>query len=434
MSNTQEHIVFLGIGGIGMSAIARHYLRLGVPVFGYDKVPTPLTDALIAEGAILCFDENTAHYPGWDASTTTLIFTPALPNSLLWFDFFKDFRCIKRAEALGQIAQSGRCLAVAGTHGKTSTSAILLHVLTEAGLDPTAFIGGILTDSGTNYRLGNSDLIIVEADEFDRSFLHLHPWAAAVTTTDEDHLDIYGDGGALLETFDAFVGQVSGPTFTATALQHTTRVGSNGTHCWASDTRPNQGAYHFTLHLGGEQHPTSLQMPGRHNIYNAVLAASLAHEAGASAAQIAAALPSFQGIKRRFEFHLHRPVVLIEDYAHHPTELEALLDSIDELYPTGKVTIVFQPHLFSRTRDFMEGFKNQLSRAEHCLLLPIYPARELPIEGVSSEVLAAGISGAAVVQKDDLPRTLLEANSDVVLLVGAGDIGHLVAPVKAALQ
>ncbi|MCP3885913.1 MAG: UDP-N-acetylmuramate--L-alanine ligase, partial [Propionibacteriaceae bacterium] len=186
--------------------------------------------------------------------------------------------------------------------------------------------------------------------EFDRSFLHLHPWAAAVTTTDEDHLDIYGDSGALLETFDAFVGQVSGPTFTATDLQHTTRVGSDGSHCWASDIRPNQGAYHFTLHLGGEQHTTSLQMPGRHNIYNAVLAASLAHGAGASPAQIAAALPSFQGIKRRFEFHLHRPVVLIEDYAHHPTELEALLDSIDELYPTGKVTIVFQPHLFSRTR------------------------------------------------------------------------------------
>ena len=433
MSNTQEHIVFLGIGGIGMSAIARHYLRLGVPVFGYDKVRTPLSDALEAEGAVVCFDENPAHYPGWDASTTTVIYTPALPETLEWFAFFKDFRCIKRAEALGNIASKGRCLAVAGTHGKTSTSAILVHVLTEAGLDPTAFIGGIMTGSGTNYRLGNSDLVIVEADEFDRSFLHLHPWAAAVTTTDEDHLDIYGDSGALLETFDAFVRQVTGPTFSAAPLESITTVGDIGSHCWASEITPAQGAYHFTLNLGEEQHKTSLQMPGRHNIYNAVLAAALAHTAGATPAQIAQALPSFQGIKRRFEFHLQSPVVLIEDYAHHPTELKALLDSIDELYPTQKITMVFQPHLFSRTRDFQDGFKNQLSRTEQCLLLPIYPARELPIEGITSEVLAAGISGASVVQKDTLVPTLLASDSDVILLVGAGDIGQLVAPLKSAL-
>ena len=434
MNNRQEHIVFLGIGGIGMSAIARHYLRLGVPVFGYDKVRTPLTDALASEGALLCFDEDTSNYPGWDPASTTVIYTPALPADLIWFDYFKEFRCIKRAEALGNIANQGRCLAVAGTHGKTSTSAMLVHLLTEAGLDPTAFIGGIMTASGTNYRLGNSDLVIVEADEFDRSFLHLHPWAAAVTTTDEDHLDIYGNGGALLETFNDFVDQVTGPVFTATDLEKTTPVGSEGSHCWASDIEPKQGAYHFTLHLNSEAHRTSLKMPGRHNIYNAVLAASLAHAAGASPNDIAEALPRFQGIKRRFEFHLHQPLVLIEDYAHHPTELEALLDSIDELYPTQKIALVFQPHLYSRTRDFMDGFKYQLSRTEQCFILPIYPARELPIEGITSEVLAAGISGGAVVEKEALIETLLSSDCEVILMVGAGDIGNLVAPLKDALQ
>ena len=413
-----------------MSALARHYLRSGTPVFGYDKVETELTQALEREGAIICYDERLDRYPGWPPEETTVIYTPALPPSLSWMHYFKPFGMIKRAEALGQIANQGRGLAVAGTHGKTSTSAILVHILTESGLDPTAFIGGIMSNSGTNYRLGNSDLVVVEADEFDRSFLHLHPHAAAITTTDADHLDIYSDPEDLLQTFAAFRDQNSGPTFTATGLEGCTPVGTPGTHAWAENIRPEQGAYAFDLHLGERSEPTKLHMPGRHNVSNAVLAASLAHHVGASLEQIAGALPSFQGIKRRFEFHSFEPKVIIEDYAHHPTELAALMDSVNELYPEGKVAMVFQPHLYSRTRDFMDGFKNELSRADQCYILPIYPARELPISGITSDVLAAGISGAEVVQKEDLVSTLKAYDPAVILMVGAGDIGQWVAPVK----
>lgn len=426
-------MVFLGIGGIGMSAIARHYLRSGIPVFGYDKTESELTRALAKEGAIITYDFDPALYPGWSAEDTSVIYTPALPSSLGWFEFFSGFETIKRAEALGRIANQGKCLAVGGTHGKTSTSAMLVHLLTECGMDPTAFIGGIMTGTGTNYRLGNSDLVVVEADEFDRSFLHLQPWAAAITTIDEDHLDIYDGRDDLLETFNLFNEAVQGPTFTGTILGNTTAIGTEGSHCWAGDVRPANGAYSFTLNLAGENEAASLRMPGRHNIYNALLAASLAHYAGASVKDIAKALASFEGIKRRFEYHLEEPRVVIEDYAHHPTEIEALMDSMDEFYPNKKIALVFQPHLYSRTRDFMEGFKNQLSRAEKCYLLPIYPARELPIEGITSQVLASGISGAQVVAKEQLTSILLQSDAEVILFVGAGDIGLLVEPFKAAL-
>ena len=430
VNNAKSHIVFLGIGGIGMSALARHYLRRGTPVFGYDKVETELTQALEEEGAIICYDERLDRYPGWSPEETTVIYTPALPQTLSWMRYFQPFGMIKRAEALGQIANSGRGLAVAGTHGKTSTSAILVHILTEVGLDPTAFIGGIMSNTGTNYRLGNSDLVVVEADEFDRSFLHLHPHASAITTTDADHLDIYSDPEDLLQTFAAFRDQNSGPTFTATGLEGTTEVGRPGSHAWATDIQPQHGAYSFTLHLGERSEPTKLHMPGRHNVSNAVLAASLAAHVGATLEDIARALPTFQGIKRRFEFHSFEPVVIIEDYAHHPTEIAALMDSINELYPEGKVALVFQPHLFTRTRDFIDGFQYQLSRADQCFILPIYPARELPIEGVTSEVLAGGISGAQSVQKEALIPALKAYAPDVILMVGAGDIGQWVAPVK----
>jgi len=310
--------VFLGIGGIGMSAIARHYLNKGVPVFGYDKVRTKLTDELTAEGAIITYKDDAKDYPGWAAEHTTVIYTPAMPQGLGWLEFFKDFGMIKRAEALGFLANSARCLAIAGTHGKTSTSAMLLHILTVAGEDPTGFIGGIMSESGTNYRLGEGPWVVVEADEFDRSFMHLHPEAAAVTTVDADHLDIYGDAGELTRTFEAFLGQVSGPTFTGANLQPSESVLGEGAKVHAKDVRPANGAYEFTLVVDGVEHPTSLKMPGAHNVYNATLAAALAQYAGVDGAKIAEALSSFKGIKRRFEFHCEEPVI-IEDYAHHPT-------------------------------------------------------------------------------------------------------------------
>ena len=431
MTALNSHMVFIGIGGIGMSAIARHCLRQGKPVFGYDKVRTKLTAELEGEGAIITYEEDLNDYPGWSANETTVVYTPAIPATNVWMIYFQDFNPIKRSEALAIVANAMRCLAVAGTHGKTSTSALLTHILTEAGLDPTAFIGGIMTETGTNYRLGNGPWAVVEADEFDRSFLKLYPEAAAITTVDADHLDIYGDESMLIDAFDSFRAQVTMTVFTPTVMEQTVFVGNEGSHAWASAVTPRNGAFCFNLHLAGEEVQTALHMPGHHNVSNAVLASSLAHYAGVNLDTIGDAIKSFAGIKRRFEYHLASPIALIEDYAHHPTEISALLNSVKALYPEDKICLCFQPHLYSRTRDFMDGFAKTLGLADHILLLPIYPARELPIEGITSEVLAGKIPNAIVVQKDSLARAAKNTNASVVLVVGAGDIGDLVPDLKA---
>ena len=434
MIKKHSHIVFIGIGGIGMSALARHFLHQNIPVFGFDRTKTELTEALEKEGALLCYTEDVSAYPGWPEAETTVIYTPAIASTHPWRLFFETYEPIKRAAALGQLTKGYKTLAVAGTHGKTSTSAMLTHLLTSAGLDPTAFIGGILSASGTNYRLGNGPWMIVEADEFDRSFLHLHPNAAAITTADADHLDIYDDETDLNNTFDAFIQQVEGPTFSGTTLKETTAVGSAGNHSLATDIRAHEGAYAFTLHLGNDKFETKLFMPGKHNVYNAVLAAALAHHAGVSLEQIAAALPTFEGIKRRFEYHLKGNTTLIEDYAHHPTELKALIDSLDEMYPEKNILLCFQPHLYSRTADFFDGFVSQLKRVHRCILLPIYAAREQPIEGINSEALAEKIPSALTCTAAALPELVANSRCDVVLIVGAGDIGHTVPQVKAVLR
>ena len=417
-----------------MSAFARHFLHQNIPVFGFVRTTTALTEALAKEGAILCHTEDVAAYPGWPEAETTVIYTPAIASTHPWRLFFKTYKPIKRAAALGQLTKGYKTLAVAGTHGKTSTSAILTHLLSSAGLDPTAFIGGILSASGTNYRLGNGPWMIVEADEFDRSFLHLHPTAAAITTADADHLDIYDDETDLNNTFDAFIQQVEGPTFTGTSLRRTTAVGSTGNHSFATNIRANQGAYSFTLHLGNDHCETNLFMPGKHNVYNAVLAAALAHHAGVSLVQIAAALPTFEGIQRRFEYHLKGKTTLIEDYAHHPTELKALIDSVDEMYPEKNILLCFQPHLYSRTRDFFDGFVTQLKRVHRCILLPIYAAREHPIEGIDSTALATQIPGAKTCNLGALHEAVRKEKCAVVLVVGAGDIGDTIPQLKAVLR
>ena len=417
-----------------MSALARHFLHQNIPVFGFDRTKTALTEALAKEGAILCYTEDVAAYPGWPEAETTVIYTPAIASTHPWRLFFKTYKPIKRAAALGQLTKGYKTLAVAGTHGKTSTSAILTHLLSSAGLDPTAFIGGILSASGTNYRLGNGPWMIVEADEFDRSFLHLHPTAAAITTADADHLDIYDDETDLNNTFDAFIQQVEGPTFTGTSLRRTTAVGSTGNHSFATKIRANQGAYSFTLHLGNDHCETNLFMPGKHNVYNAILAAALAHHAGVSLVQIAAALPTFEGIQRRFEYHLKGKTTLIEDYAHHPTELKALIDSVDEMYPEKNILLCFQPHLYSRTRDFFDGFVTQLKRVHRCILLPIYAAREHPIEGIDSTALATQIPGAKTCNLGALHEAVRKEKCAVVLVVGAGNIGDTIPQLKAVLR
>lgn len=431
MKGFKEHIVFIGIGGIGMSALARHCLDSGKSVFGYDKVRTDLTDLLVSEGARITYAETFDDYPGWSPNETTVIYTPAIPKSNAWMSFFASYEPIKRAHALALIANEKRCLAVAGTHGKTSTSALLTHILTHAGLDPTAFIGGIMSETGSNHRIGGGPWVVVEADEFDRSFLNLYPEAAAITTIDADHLDIYNDENALINAFEAFRDQVSSAVFSPTALQKVTTVGEEGSHAWASNIKPKNGAFDFILHLDGEEVQTSIHMPGHHNVSNAVLAASLAHYTGVKPLIIGAAIKSFRGIHRRFEYHLKQPIALIEDYAHHPTEIKALLKSIKALYPKEKICICFQPHLFSRTRDFMEDFATALDTADKVLLLPIYPARERAIEGITSTVLAGKMNNADVVEKESIAETVVATKAGVILVVGAGDIGDLVPEIKA---
>jgi len=431
MKGFKEHIVFIGIGGIGMSALARHCLDSGKSVFGYDKVRTDLTDLLVSEGARITYAETFDDYPGWSPQETTVIYTPAIPNSNAWMSFFASYEPIKRAQALALIANEKRCLAVAGTHGKTSTSALLTHILTQAGSDPTAFIGGIMSEFGSNHRIGYGPWVVVEADEFDRSFLNLYPEAAAITTIDADHLDIYNDENALIKSFEAFRDQVSTAVFSPTALEKVTVVGEPGSHAWASDIRPKNGAFDFILHLNGEEVQTSIHMPGHHNVSNAVLAASLAHYTGVTPRVIGTAIESFKGIRRRFEYHLKHPIALIEDYAHHPTEIKALLKSVKTLYPKDKICICFQPHLFSRTRDFMEDFATALDPADHVLLLPIYPAREIAIEGITSTVLAKKMKSAKVVEKGSLTKAIKATEARVILVVGAGDIGDLIPEIKA---
>lgn len=434
MNRTPEKIVFLGIGGIGMSALARYYLRQGWAVFGYDKTATDLTRTLEREGAIVTYTTNLDLYPGWTQEETLVVYTPALQPTDPWREYFANFKTLKRAEALALIANGKRCYAVAGTHGKTSTSALLTHVLIECGLRPSAFVGGLITGYNTNFFLGESDLVVVEADEFDRSFLHLKPTAAAITTNDADHLDIYKDQADLNDAFAQFVQQTSGPTYSTTSVQGTVAVGTPGSACWASEERIANGRFSFQLHLDGEVHPVSLAMPGRHHVNNALLAAALAHHAGAPAARIAQAISTFQGTARRFQVHLNAPTVLIEDYAHHPTELNALFNSLEALYKAEDVAVLFQPHLYSRTRDFFDGFVAELSRWDKLLLLPIYAAREEPIEGVSSEALALALPCALVCAPQTAVETIARWKPKVVAVVGAGDIGNLVEPLKALLQ
>ena len=429
-----KHIVFLGIGGIGMSALARYYLHLGWQVFGYDKTATDLTQTLEREGAQITYGQDTSVFPDWDKEQILVVYTPALQPHDPWRVFFAHCRTLKRAEALAHIANSKRCYAIAGTHGKTSTSALLTHILIECGLAPSAFVGGLIAGYNTNFFLGESDLVVVEADEFDRSFLHLHPTAAAITTSDADHLDIYKDQSDLNGAFEQFVRQTSGPVFSATSVGGVQPVGLENSACWSSDERIELGRFSFQLHLGNEAHPVTLPMPGKHHVNNALLPAALAQHAGAAPKDIAKAITSFQGIARRFQVHMTAPVVLIEDYAHHPTELHALFNSLEAMYGEREVAVLFQPHLYSRTRDFFDGFVNELSRWKQLLMLPIYAAREEPIEGITSEALAAQLPCALVCEPALAVETIARWKPKVVAVVGAGDIGNLVEPLKAALQ
>ncbi|HLW41548.1 MAG TPA: UDP-N-acetylmuramate--L-alanine ligase [Flavobacterium sp.] len=445
--NSYKNIFFLGIGGIGMSALARYFKRIGKNVAGYDKTPTHLTHELEAEGIAIHYKDALENIGESyrDKADTLVVYTPAIPKEHQELNYFRlnNFTIKKRAEVLGLITQSTFSLAVAGTHGKTTTSSILAHILVNANAPVTAFLGGVAEGYDSNLIGNGTEVAVVEADEFDRSFLHLHPNIACVISDDADHLDIYGTNDAIKTSFAEFASKIKDPEnlFIAQGIQNIkgTEVSVNGTAVInAYNLRFENGKRVFNLDFKGEKiTDIKLSMPGIHNVLNATLAFAMAKTYGLSNDEIKAGLDSFKGIRRRFSFKINTGnLVMIDDYAHHPTEINAVSQAVHEMYPNKKITAVFQPHLFSRTRDFMDGFASSLSTFENLILLEIYPARELPIDGVNSEVLINKINSPSKVlmKKEDLVSFLTENTPEVLLILGAGDIGEMVDDLKKVLE
>jgi UDP-N-acetylmuramate--alanine ligase len=442
--NQIHNVYFIGIGGIGMSNLARYFKNSGKQVAGYDKTPTVLTSELVQSGISIHFDDNITAIPSnFKVENTLVIVTPAVPKMHSEWNYFLDkgFFVKKRAEVLGLITKDTFCFAVAGTHGKTTTSGILGHILYESGADVTAFIGGIVENYNSNLIGNGKSITVVEADEFDRSFLHLHPNIACITSMDADHLDIYGTSDAIEASFIEFADKITDKS----RLFITKELAIEGAPV-AIDQKAVYKAYNIRIDDGcyifDVQTPTEVlldfhfALPGRHNLMNALMAIAMAKNFGTATSAIAKALASFKGIKRRFSYQIKtEKLVYIDDYAHHPTEIDAVHQAVRELYPNRKVVAVFQPHLFSRTRDFADNFAASLSQFDEVILLDIYPARELPIEGITSEWLADKISNKnkKVVSKNDLIATILETNAQVVVTIGAGDLGEMVVTIKESL-
>jgi UDP-N-acetylmuramate--alanine ligase len=440
-----KNVYFIGIGGIGMSAIARYFKFIGKNVAGYDKTPTHLTDELVAEGIHIHFDDSTALIEDsfLDKEHTLVVVTPAVPKHHTEWNYFLDngFVVKKRAEVLGIITKGTFSFAVAGTHGKTTTSSILGHILYQSGVDVTAFIGGVVENYNSNLIGSGKTVTVAEADEFDRSFLHLHPDIACVTSMDADHLDIYGDTASIEASFREFADKVEDKNkmFVVKGLPlEGITVGVGNGEFSAQNIRIEDSWYVFDVVTPSET-ITDIRfgLPGHHNLTNATLALAMARTYGVSGEDIKAALSSFKGVRRRFSYQIKTDeLVYIDDYAHHPTEINAVYQAVSELYPDKKVLAVFQPHLFSRTRDFADGFAQSLGQFENIVLLDIYPARELPIEGITSQWLLDKIENPTkkLVSKQDLLQLLKTTKADVVITIGAGDIGEMVPEIKALLH
>lgn len=441
-----QNFYFIGIGGIGMSALARYFHAAGKLVAGYDKTSTPLTRSLEAEGIKVNYVDEVKEIPieFKEVESTLIVFTPAIPKDHKQHHFFREkgFPIEKRAGVLGAITKGIFTLAVAGTHGKTTTTAILGHILKETGAKVTAFLGGISEDIQSNLILQGNEVMVVEADEFDRSFLKLSPNIAAITSMDADHLDIYGAPEKLVESFNDFAALVpqSGKLFfkKGLPLKGETIGVEEGADYEAINVHVENGSYLFDLKT-----PEKIisgfrcNLPGKHNLLNAVTALAMALEYGSPAEDLPQALAGFKGVKRRFSYKIKKDdLVLIDDYAHHPTEISAVHQAVREMHPGKKILAVFQPHLFSRTRDFGDDFAKSLSQFDRVMLLDIYPARELPIEGITSEWLLDKIENEnkEMVTKDQLSEEIKKAGFEVVVMMGAGDIGEMVTQVEKALS
>jgi UDP-N-acetylmuramate--alanine ligase len=460
-----SYVYFLGIGGIGMSALARFFRASGKVVGGYDKTRSALTDELEQEGMLIHFEENVYRIPAAfkeaEKEEVLVVWTPAIPEDHAELDWFRayGYNIQKRAQVLGLITDATRTFAVAGTHGKTTTTTLAAHLLRSGGVDCSAFLGGISGNYHTNLLLGNNlgkenvpmeqNVVVVEADEYDRSFLWLHPAAAIVTSVDADHLDIYGDENEMHNAYRQFISQVSeklvtkksvletlglskAEKFTSYSLDDTTA------DSFAENIRVENGYYTFDLVIDGQKISNlRLGLPGRHNLENAVAAATVARFAGVDDESLRLGLESFRGVARRFDYHVRSSeVVYIDDYGHHPAELQACISSVRELYPEKKITGIFQPHLYSRTRDFADEFAQSLGLLDDVVLLDIYPAREKPIAGVTSSMLLQKINAPrkTIYKKEELVEKIMTHDFDVLLTMGAGDIDRMVKPLTAALK
>ena len=441
----------MGIGGIGMSAIARYFHAIGIEVHGYDKTRNDFTVQLEKEGFIIHYDERTDAIPAQviNGKRSIVIYTPAVPKDHAEMQFLlsKNVRIYKRAEVLGLISENSFTIAVAGTHGKTTTSCMIAHILNTCGINFTAFLGGISSNFNSNYyhkndgrSLSEIPVMVVEADEFDRSFLHLSPDISIVTSTDADHLDIYGQAEEVKRSFQDFVnclrpGGVSiiNDQLDLTCNEILWHYGQLATsNAVYEDVQIIQHKFHFKYRLNDKISSVRSGLPGFHNVENATAAITACIRLGAPREAVVNACASFKGVKRRFDYVVDtEKYIVIDDYAHHPTELKACINSVKQLYPGLKLTGVFQPHLYSRTRDFADGFAEALDMLDECWLLDIYPAREKPIEGINTEFLALKMQkNPQLMAKENVIKKLEEHKPELLLLLGAGDIDQLVKPIK----
>ena len=445
-----KHVYFIGIGGIGMSAIARYFKRKGLEVSGYDRTPSALTEALLEEGIGVHFEDDPDFVPK-DVAETLVIYTPAIPSDNAELTYVREhgYRVVKRSLSLGEITRGQKCLAVAGTHGKTTTSTLVAHILTESGDGCSAFLGGISKNYGTNLLVSPVPTVVAEADEFDRSFLQLHPAIAVITAMDADHLDIYGDLEHVQEAFRTFASQVTGVLIKKLGLPVTEKDTKAKIHTYhyndpAADfhaeniRRGELGHYTFDLvYPRGIIRDITPGVPGWIYIENSIAAAAVCLVHGADPEAVRRAIGTFRGVQRRMDVHFNTPeITYIDDYAHHPQELATTISSIRGMFPGRKVTAVFQPHLYTRTRDLAKEFAQALSAVDKLILLDIYPAREEPIPGVTSEIIFKDVTAPEklLITKEELMATLEKETPGVLVTFGAGNIDRFTGPITEMLE
>ena len=444
MLEKYKNIYFLGIGGIGMSSLALYFIDKQKSVGGYDKVKSSITKQLSLKGSVINYENSKANIPNnfLNKEETLVVYTPAIPKSNKQFVFFQQssFKILKRSEILGILSKNKFCIAVAGTHGKTTTASILSHILLENNIKFTSFVGGISENYNTNFIQNGDEIILVEADEFDRSFLTLYPNIACITSIDPDHLDVYFNEQSLHDSFTDFTNNIKNEGVLLVnekiSIKGSTFGFDKNSDFHITNYNVSNEEVFFDINYNGLISSIKFNMQGRHNALNALVAFAIGLELKIDKLKLSKSLSTFLGVKRRFTYVLKSPKIIIDDYAHHPKEIEEISKSIKELYPEKKVTAVFQPHLYSRTRDFMSEFAQSLSLFDEVVLTEIYPAREKPIKNINSENLLNKIknNNKYLITKSNLPKYLSKSSSDILVIMGAGDISEEVNTIKKHIE